>query len=260
MNYFLRKSISFYIKKIANLCNELSLLLTKKSADIYPYTSINNLDKQIANIIPSLLNSKTFYIEVGANDGITQSNTYFLEKIYGAKGMLIEASPTLFEKCYMYRSKDNIFEHCALVSSNYNQTFIELIYGNLWTTVKENNDIIPNIHAPNGLIKNIFKKILKLSSEPSYNFLSPAISLDKLIEKHSIESVDLLSLDVEGNELNVLEGCNLNQRQIHNILVESRNHEKITEYLSKYGYSLVSKLSYHDYLYTKKKYLSHKSN
>ena len=48
---------------------------------VYPFTSINDLDRQISILLPNLLNSKTFYIEVGANDGITQSNTFFLKKI-----------------------------------------------------------------------------------------------------------------------------------------------------------------------------------
>ena len=89
----IRKYLSFFIRKFSDLFYEFSLFLKKQSTFIYPFTSINNLDKQISILLPNILNSKTFYIEVGANDGITQSNTFFLEKKYNAKGMLIEASP-----------------------------------------------------------------------------------------------------------------------------------------------------------------------
>ena len=250
MYLYLKERLSFCIRKLGDLSYELSLFLKKKSAEIYPYTSINKLDIKISELLPSILNKKTFYIEVGANDGITQSNTYFLEKVYGAKGMLIEASPALFEKCYLNRDKKNIFEHCALVSTEYNRPFVELIYGNLLTTSTESTDVIPTSHAKLGLKKPYFKKLLQLPSDPIYNFLAPALSLNSLIEKYSIESIDFLSLDVEGNELSVLQGCNLKNKKIKNILVESRNHKQINEYLSNFGYTLIKKLSYHDYLYS----------
>ena len=38
------------------------------------------------------------FIEVGANDGITYSNTYFLEKFRQWKGICIEPHPGAFEK------------------------------------------------------------------------------------------------------------------------------------------------------------------
>ena len=248
----MKKKLSFCLRKLSDLCLDLSLFFKRKSAEINPYTALNNLDKKIAKFLPSLLNKKTFYIEVGANDGITQSNTYFLEKIYGAKGMLIEASPSLFEKCSVQRNKENIFEHCALVSSDYNKPFVELIYGDLYTTASNSADVIPREHAELGVKRKLpFKKLLNLDEDPVYNFFAPAISLNNLIEKHSINSIDLLSLDVEGNELSVLEGCNLSNGKIKNIIIESRSPKQIDDYLSRFGYVLIKQLSYHDYLYSK---------
>ena len=250
MNLLIRKRLSFLVKKAGNLCHEFSLYLKKKSAEFYPYTSINNLDKQIAQILPELLNNQTFFIEVGANDGITQSNTYFLEKIYGAKGMLIEASPSLFEKCCTNRSNQNIFEHCALVASDFDKDYVELLYGNLLTTSTQSIDVVPQEHAKLGVIKPFVKKLRNLPADPVYSFLAPAKALCDLIEMYSVERIDLLSLDVEGNELSVLKGCNLRNQKIKNILVESRNEEQITAYLSQFEYKLIKKLSYHDYLYS----------
>ena len=105
------------MRKLSEVFFDFSIFLKKQSTFIYPFTSINNLDKQISILIPNILNNKTFYIEVGANDGITQSNTFFLEKKYNAKGMLIEASPSLYEKCFLYRSKENIIENYAMLRS-----------------------------------------------------------------------------------------------------------------------------------------------
>ena len=68
------------------------------------YTALNELDKKIEKY----LNYKDgFFIEMGANDGINQSNTVFLERKYNWHGMLIEPSEkfTLLKK---NRSKLNI--------------------------------------------------------------------------------------------------------------------------------------------------------
>ncbi len=81
----IRKNISFCAIKLSDLFYDLSIFLKKQSTSLYPFTSINDLDRQISILLPNLLNSKTFYIEVGANDGITQSNTFFLEKKYKEK-------------------------------------------------------------------------------------------------------------------------------------------------------------------------------
>ena len=247
----IRKYLSFFIRKFSDLFYDFSIFLKKQSTFIYPFTSINNLDKQISILLPNILNNKTFYIEVGANDGITQSNTFFLEKKYKAKGMLIEASPSLYEKCFLYRSNENIIENYALVSPDFKEEFVQLIFGNLWTTqVKGKKNSLD--HAKKGVARKLpIRKMLGLPSDQVYNFFAPAITLSKLTEKHSINHVDLLSLDVEGNELSILEGCKLEKGHIKNILIETFDYKAINTYLTNYGYYLVKKLSVHDYLYTK---------
>ena len=111
--------LSKILRKSVRLMKILEEKLIAISLKLNPWTGLNGLDYKIAKLLPHLLNKDTFYIEVGANDGINQSNTYFLESIYGARGLLIEASPSNFEKCIRNRSKKNIFEHCALVSTTF---------------------------------------------------------------------------------------------------------------------------------------------
>ena len=246
----IRKNISFCARKLSDLFYDLSIFLKKQSTSIYPFTSINDLDRQISILLPNLLNSKTFYIEVGANDGITQSNTFFLEKKYKAKGMLIEASPSLYEKCFLYRSKQNIIENYALVSPSYKKGFVKLIFGNLFTTQSKPKKGSLE-HARKGVIRKLpIRKLLGLPKDHVYNFFAPTTTLNSLIEMHSINNVDLLSLDVEGNELAILEGCSLEKGHIKNILVETSDYKTINDYLINSGYFLIKKLSGHDYLYS----------
>ena len=78
------------------------------------YFSRNKIDKEIIKFLDY---RNGFFIEIGANDGIKQSNTYFLESIFDAKGILIEASASNFEKLIINRSKKNTYDSTTIKSS-----------------------------------------------------------------------------------------------------------------------------------------------
>ena len=51
----------------------------------------------ISNLFKDVSGPK-FYIEIGANDGVSQSNTKYLELFYDWRGILIEPIPSVFKK------------------------------------------------------------------------------------------------------------------------------------------------------------------
>ena len=61
--------------------------------------------------------------------------------------------------------------------------------------------------------------------------------------------IDLLSLDVEGAELEVLKGINHEEFKFKYMCIENRSIEKLTLFLQSVGYKFVYKLSVHDYLF-----------
>ena len=155
--------------------------------------------------------------------------------------MLIEASPSRFEKCQMNRSHRNIFEHCALASDEYTATTMELIYSNLMTVSKNATEVIPSQHAANGL---------RHFRGQNYTFHAPVKTLNHLIQTNNIRKVDILSIDLEGYELEALKGACLETGIIKNILVECRDIETMKEFLETKNYRLKGKLSHHDYLFS----------
>jgi hypothetical protein len=70
-----------------------------------------------------------------------------------------------------------------------------------------------------------------------------------LREARSPNRIDLLSLDVEGSELEVLKGLDHLEYRFSFIVIEIRNFETMNSYLISLGYQLVEKMSTHDYLY-----------
>ena len=61
--------------------------------------------------------------------------------------------------------------------------------------------------------------------------------------------IDFLSLDVEGAELDVLNGIDFNNYNFKNILIETKNFDKIHNFLIKKNYIFIETMSYHDYLF-----------
>ena len=94
------------------------------------YFGKNNLDQQIEKFLNF---QNGFFVELGAHDGVTQSNTFYFEKNKNWRGILIEPTPHVFKKCEKFRSNKNHFFNCACVSFNFKDEFIKLTYSRLKT-------------------------------------------------------------------------------------------------------------------------------
>lgn len=188
------------------------------------------------------------FIEAGANDGLTQSNTMFLERYRNWKGILIEPIPDLYIRCLENRSQQSIVENYALVghdSYDYGDMSIDMIY-----TPESNGllSVIDNEKAP---------ELMKRTKEVGKKIRVPASLLDWVLRmakgyhKMDLSYIDLLSLDVEGNELEALKGIDFDKWNIQYLLIEELSgSDEIKDHLSPW-YSQVGKLSEHDYLYKK---------
>ena len=92
------------------------------------YYGLNGLDKQLERYVDY---DDGFYVELGANDGRTQSNSYYFEQIRGWRGVLIEPAPHNFLKCNELRGANNEIYCRACVSFEFPNRFVELTYANL---------------------------------------------------------------------------------------------------------------------------------
>jgi len=79
---------------------------------------------------------------VRANDGYNQPNKFFLRKVYGAQGLLIDPHIITSKNCWVIGT-EAIFFWCALVKDYYGQGYEELLYANLMTVAIEtqNSDL-----------------------------------------------------------------------------------------------------------------------
>jgi hypothetical protein len=84
--------------------------------------------------------------------------------------------------------------------------------------------------------------------DKQYEVDVPARTMTSILDECGVSGIDFLSLDVEGYELNVLKGLDLNKYCPRFILIETEEKSLVDDYL-KGRYDFVTKLSPHDYLY-----------
>lgn len=194
---------------------------------------LNNLDEKILKYLNF---NNGFFIEAGANDGLSQSNTALYEFEYGWKGLLIEPNFKKYIECKKNR-KNSIVENYALVSYNYTDKNIN---GNF-----DQHGYVESLTSMVYDEGDWCDEHLKMHKNDIINSLIqvPAITIGDLLEKHNINHVDLFSLDVEGYEISVLNGLNFNKIAPNYFLIETTSFENrkksIVDYMLEKNYKIV---------------------
>ena len=163
--------------------------------------SLNKLDKKLEKYLDF---DKGFYVELGANDGVTQSNSLYFELKRNWRGVLIEPSPYNFHKCVLNRGLNNLVFCNACVGFEYKDKYVDMIYANLMS-ISNNLDL--DLSNKKLHIEQAKKYLRKNEIVFSYGAKSRTLN-DILDEAKAPLIIDFLSLDVEGAELEVLKGIN----------------------------------------------------
>ena len=131
------------------------------------------------------------YIECGANDGITDSISYYFEKNYHWKGILIEPQHELMEKCKRNRSAVNKFIEKGLGDKNI-KLEMTIDVNNLDNGSFDLSEEHINELKRLGFGKEFRKEVIDVISYPT------------LINRNKIKHIDLAIFDVEGYENRIL--------------------------------------------------------
>jgi FkbM family methyltransferase len=207
------------------------------------YKALNGLDRKMEKYINY---RDGYFIEIGGNDGISQSNTYFYEKSLGWNGILIEPSEK-FEKLRLNRDvPGNHLYNDACCSFSDKGKNIEFIYSNLMTIAENIKGDIDDID------KFIESSRQHMGGQDNYKFIKKGRPLSDILDESSAPTdIDFFSLDTEGMEGEVLKGIDFSTYSFKFILVECRDIDKLTNVLSTHNYSCIDKISHHDYVFSK---------
>lgn len=176
------------------------------------YKSQIGQDKYVLNNIFS--NKKNgYFIELGAADGISHSNTYYMEKELDWEGICIEANPKYQED--LKKNRNCHKEFCPIYSVSDKIVEFSIVDCGEFSGISNHMGVIGNFKVENKL---------ELKTK----------TLTEILDKYNAPKyIDYLSLDVEGSELEVLKGIDFNKYIIGYICVE-HNYAPLRMDISKF--------------------------
>ncbi|KAL7436546.1 hypothetical protein ACHAXM_005256 [Skeletonema potamos] len=164
------------------------------------------------------------YLEIGAHDGVRESNSRFYDICLGWNGLLVEPHPQNYERTVQLRPNAHHLGIAPSCMANESGTvlFPERIYTSAQVN-EENSKIQIHLAHCNAL---------------------------------EIRHIDFWSLDVEGSELKVLETVDFHRTHIDVIIAESENRlshlpeiqkkvEDVRMFLQRKGYLMIKSVSVH---------------
>lgn len=182
--------------------------------------------------------TKGFYVDVGCNHPIKTSNTFSLY-LKGWNGIAIDASQELTNKFRSVRKKD-IVVHAAISDSTREINYYDFGSSHLLNTI---NDDVGVATKENHKVKGIVKMETR--------------TLTEILETSGITpgyEIDLLSVDVEGHDLQVLRSLDFKKYTPHLIMVECHGFNLedfktngVYMLLSQNGYRLIGYISMNAY-------------
>jgi FkbM family methyltransferase len=148
-----------------------------------------------------------FFVEFGATNGLSLSNSYVLEKEYGWNGILAEPAPIWHAD--LRKNRSVIIENrCVWKDSGKTLSFSQTEYPELSTISAFSNS---DMHAT--------------SRAAASSFEVQTISLNDLLNTYAHGTIDYMSVDTEGSELEILSAFDFSPHTINVITVEHNYHQ-----------------------------------
>ena len=176
------------------------------------YYSTDNQDALLNNAVYQEFRGGT-YVDVGAHDGVTASNTKFFNESMEWKGLCIEPRTELFEKLRENRP-DDICEQIAI--SSYDSESEPFLDCSGYTD--KLSGLTKHYHPFNVQRIAYESKEHEATSESVTTAVCP---LQTLLDKHNIDHVHLLSVSVNGAEVNVLGSVDFSRTKVDVIVIRN---------------------------------------
>jgi FkbM family methyltransferase len=213
----------------------------RMGSDRYSRPALDGLDTRLAEYLP---HTGGVFVEAGAYDGYTQSNTYWFERFRGWSGVLVEPLPEAAQRARRNRPRSQVFQ-CALIPTGAPADPVVIRNGGTMsvTAGPDGLDAADAAHVARGAAQ---------AGEDMEEVTVPTRTLSDVLREAAVKSIDLLSLDVEGREVSVLQGLELDEHHPRFILVEMLDEDaQRPEIEAVLGdrYEYVDRLSVRDFLY-----------
>jgi FkbM family methyltransferase len=181
------------------------------------------------------------FVDIGAHDGISFSNTYVLERSMGWTGLAIEPMPDVCDR--LERNRRCLKVRGCIGGFNGTAAFLRISgYSEMLSGLVDQYDprhlerIRHEVSAHGGTLEEI---------------QVPCFRLDALLAEHGLRAVDYLSLDVEGAEYEILKNIDFAKIDVRLWGIENNYRDpRIPKLMGENGYDLVAIVG--DELYLKR--------
>ncbi|XP_006612578.1 uncharacterized protein LOC102673642 isoform X2 [Apis dorsata] len=193
---------------------------------------INDPSMGQASVIRKIFKDKKngFFVECGAYDGETRSNTLVLERFFNWSGLLIEADPINFNKMLKKNRKAYLTPTCLAIEPYPSVNFF----------LMANN--VGRLHEPNASDTH-----LPNSADVVHNGVHISVQCFPFIDLMfalNVTTVNYFSLDIEGHELQVLKTIPFDMINIETFSVEFSHVENgkrnLIDFMESKGYYIYS--------------------
>lgn len=170
------------------------------------------------------------FLDIGANDPIFINNTYFLEKERGWTGLAFEPLESLNKKWSLRKTE------CMQVA-------LGKVNG-----VREYTEYLQQYDYMSG-----FSSVVDFDGPIKDKYKVQVRKLGEILEEKNITHVDYVSLDVEGAEIEVLQGIDFNKCDFTCFMVELEEREEtfeVRKFFIENGYCFLGRL-WHDDIWIK---------
>jgi len=179
------------------------------------------------------------FLDIGAHDGISLSNTFVLEKEFGWTGICIEPMEEEYNRLVKHRNC--ITYNCAIYDTNGTEKFTQV------ETMLEYDgypDMLSGItkEIPIEGMSAILSESQRLGAKMKIIDVSTRI-LNEILEENKIYEIDFLSIDTEGSELKILKSIDYDKFHIKVITCEyGKPGPDLKDFLQSKNFSFIKKL------------------
>jgi FkbM family methyltransferase len=195
-----------------------------------------------------------FFVNIGASDGVSNDPIHPFVLRFGWRGLLVEPVPHVFELELLranYAGFSGMRFENAIVAATPRPLFFfpeDYCRTHPWARQASSLDgerirwALAHIAKENLLGGAEIADVELIKSEQL-----PTLAPQQLLEAHSIERFDLLSLDAEGADLEILQGVDLLGLGVRAVVVETRpdpHDGRISALLEDLGFHLIGALDW----------------
>ena len=181
------------------------------------------------------------FVEIGAYDGISLSNTYFFEKTMAWTGICVEPLPSAFQKLRRFRTARCY--NCCVSDYEGVADFLDV-------------DVLHEAKMLSGLLENYDPRHverIRKTEQGSQVIPVQVRKLNNMLAENDLTHVDYCSIDTEGSEMKILASIDFSRFTFDYLSVE--NNYKDPEYarfMDAKGFDLIHVFEEYDELYERR--------